>query len=56
MAELRYMVQSEHVRGERRSYYIWDRDTRRQASRDTYDARTAARWCDRANAGLSVPN
>ncbi len=60
MSAPRYMVQSEHVRGERRVYYVIDRQayenrTDRYSSsgvactRATTDRRTAERQCDKLN-------
>lgn len=54
----RYMVQSDHVRGERRAYWVVDMHKQTYRSnfageivdgKVTNDRRTAERWCEKLN-------
>ena len=50
----RYIIQTEHIRGERRLYWVEDRSKKYgrgfdQVTEHTTDQRKAQRWCDKLN-------
>lgn len=56
---MRYIVDTEHVRGERRLYWVMDTLQRglrgvdcKQVTEHTTDKRKAERWCDKLNAEI----